>query len=87
MTTPAVSKPTEKGVTSNTSHIVPGSSPASPLSSRSNPPYSQVVTRRAPDFPGASGHGHIAAAAAAVATVAAVTAVAAVVVAVARRGG
>ena len=47
MTTPAVSKPTEKGVTSNTSHTVPGSSPASPLSSRSNPPHSQVVARRA----------------------------------------
>ena len=56
MTTPAVSKPADKGVTSNTSHTAPGSSPASPLSSRSSPPHSQVVTRRTPDFPGASGH-------------------------------
>ena len=56
MTTPAVSKPTDKGVTSNTSHTAPGSSPASPLSSRSSPPHSQVATRRTPDFSGASGH-------------------------------
>ena len=55
-TPPAVSKPTDKGVTSNTSHTAPGSSPASPLPSVFSPPHSQVVTRRTPDFSGASGH-------------------------------
>ena len=54
MTSPAHS--TDKGVTSNTSHTAPGSSPASPLSSRSSPPHSQVVTRRTHDFSAASGH-------------------------------
>ena len=44
--TSAVSKPIGKGVTSNTSHIAPGSSPASPLPSVSSPPHSQVVVRR-----------------------------------------
>ena len=56
MTSPAVSKPTDKGVTSNTSHTAPSSSLASPLSSRSSPPQFQVVIRRAPDFSGASVH-------------------------------
>ena len=56
MISPAVSKPTDKGVTTNTSHTAPGSSPASPLSTRSSPPHSQVVIRRTHDFPGASGH-------------------------------
>ena len=56
MTSPAVSKPTDKRVTSNTSHTAPGSSPASPLSSRSSPPHSQVVTRRTHEFSGASSH-------------------------------
>ena len=53
MTSPAVSKPPDKGVTTSTSHTAPGSSLASPLSSRSNPPQSQVVTRRTHDFSGA----------------------------------
>ena len=87
VTTPAVSKPTDKGVTSNVSHTAPGSSPASPL--HRGPVHhsfrwlydvlliSQVLQATR----------HIAAAAAAVATVAAVTAVAAVVVAVVRREG
>ena len=44
--TSAVSKPIGKGVTSNTSHTAPGSSPASPLPSVSSPPHSQVVVRR-----------------------------------------
>ena len=44
MTSPAVSKPTTKRVTTSTSHTAPSSSPASPLSSRSSPPHSQVVT-------------------------------------------
>ena len=56
MTSPAVSKPTDKGATSNTSHTAPGSLPASPLSSRSSPPQFQVVIRRTHDFSGASGH-------------------------------
>ena len=88
MTSPAVSKPTDKGVTSNTSHIAPGSSPASPL--HRCPVHHNH--RRLSDVLMISqvlqATRHIAAAA--VATVAAVTAVAAVVVvvvAVARRGG
>ena len=43
MASPAVSKPIDKGVTSNTTHTAPCSSLASPLSSRSSPPQSQVV--------------------------------------------
>ena len=89
MTSPAVSKPTDKGVATNASHTAPGSSPASPLSSRSSPPHSQVVTRRTHDFSGASGHStHCCAgrllAAAAVATVVGVAVVVAVVAGAAR---
>ena len=40
----------------NASHTAPGSTRASPLPSRSSPPFSQVVDRRTHEFSSASGH-------------------------------